>query len=144
MSGGHTSSPRPAPAAESVIFSRYLIGVTASAELSDRYALACAALFPEPPSAPDAALVAFALRHPRWIAALDAAAALVRPGALLRRKILVMAAILETTPRHADLFLPRAQSPFGFFLTVMRVGVASAWRAAVGLLLLAVAQRAGR
>jgi hypothetical protein len=38
---------------------------------------------------------------------LDAVLALLRPQSLLRARLLVMAAILETTPAHAADFLPR-------------------------------------
>jgi hypothetical protein len=57
----------------------------------------------------------FGLASPdRWILMiplltgfLDAGAALVMPAHSLRRKILIMTALIETTPDYADLFLPR-------------------------------------
>jgi hypothetical protein len=130
------------PTTEAIVFSRYLVGVHPSPEHAARYARACATLFPDPPSAQDASLVAFALRWPWFLGPLDAASALIRPGSLLRRRILVMAAILETTPEHAEKFLPRARSPLGVLWTIAHVGVTSIAQAAVGVPLLALATRA--
>lgn len=132
----------PGPRAESALFSRYLLGVNAPPHLSERYDAACARLFPEPPAPADAALLSFARRHPWSIAPLDAAAALIRPGSLLRRKILVMAAILETTPDHADRFLPKARPVPALLLTIVWVGITSVVYAAIGLPLIYLAQRA--
>jgi hypothetical protein len=129
------------PAAEADLFARYLTGAPARQEIADRYVQACAVLFTDPASAEDQRLMAFALRHPRLVAPLDAAAALVRPGSLFRRKALVMSAILETTPEGAAFFLPRARSPLGVILTILRVGAASVVHSAAGLLLLPLAQR---
>ena len=52
---------------------------------------------------------------------LDAAAGLLRPGGALRNRILLMAAILETTPEFADHFLPQHMGPLAL---VLHVGVA--------------------
>lgn len=133
----------PAAAAEADLFSRYLLGADPAPELADRYARACDRLFPTPPSAPDAALVAFALRHPRLLPALDSAAAILRPGSLLRRKILVMAAILEATPSGADHFLPRPHTRMGLAFLLLRTTASAAANLAVGVPALWLAQRSG-
>jgi hypothetical protein len=130
--------------AEAVLFARYLVGVDPPGALVERYDRACATLFPDPPTRDDAAVLAFALRHPRSIPALDAACALLRPGALLRRKILVMTAVLETTPDGAATFLPRARSPIGLALTIIGVGATAVVHTAAGLVVLYLAQRRGR
>lgn len=126
---------------EARALARYLLRLDPAPALVERYADACAVLFPDPPTRADDALLRFAVRHPRLIAPLDAAAAIVLPGALLRRRILVMAAILETTPEHAERFLPRARSPLALFLILLRTALAGALHVAVGLPLLVWARR---
>jgi hypothetical protein len=135
-------SAAPSPAFEADLFVRYLTGAPASPEIAGRYGRACSILFTEPAPPEDERLVTFALRHPSLVPCLDAAAALVRPGSLLRRKILVMASILEATPQGAKMFLPRARSPVGTILAVLRASAATVIHTGAGLLLLAIAQRA--
>src|SRR5438046_9346229 len=101
----------PALEAEARLFTRYLVGRPPPAELVDRYRAANAAIFTEPVAREDAALVAFARRHPWSVSLLDAASGLLRPGSLLRNKILLMAAILETSPAFAAELLPRDARP---------------------------------
>jgi hypothetical protein len=50
----------------------------------------------------------YALRHPWSIPMLDAGTALARGGSLFRKKLLVMMAILETTPEFVDRTEPRS------------------------------------
>jgi hypothetical protein len=111
-------------------FGRHVVGVPPSEELLGRYRAACAKLFPEPPDAVDAALLAFAARHPWSVGPLDAATALLRPASALRARILVMAAVLETTPQFADAFLPR---PCGRLALVGRLAVIGARAVARGM-----------
>ena len=106
--------------AEFRLFSRYLTGRKADAELADRYAGAVASLFPN--EKPSAAL-RFARRHPWALGPLDAACALSQPEDPLRKRLLTAAAILEATPRHADLFLSRPASRTS---TVLQLGWAGA------------------
>lgn len=134
----------PGPHAEAVLFSRYLLGQDPPPELADRYAAACAHLFPTHPSPADAAILAYALAHPRALPALDSAAALLRPGSLLRRKVLVMAAVLEATPAGAEHFLPRARTLSGLTSLLFRTAVSAAWNLALGIPLLWLAQRRDR
>lgn len=129
-------------AVEARVFARYLVRTEPSPELTARYADAMAALFPEPPAPADAALVRFACDKPWSVPFLDAAAGLVAPGSRLRAKILVMAAILETTPALADEFLPRNDVPFGTLVVRLAgAGLAAVGYALGGLALLPVARR---
>jgi hypothetical protein len=145
---GRVSDPvREAPggsdplAAEARLFARTLVGRTPSAALVERYADANRTLFPTPASDADEALVAFARRHPWSTSLLDAACGWLRPGARLREKILVMAAVLETTPEFADEFLPRTAPPAALVVRLAGLGLLAAARAAVGILLLPIATR---
>ena len=127
--------------AEAHLFARYLLGCAPEPELVARYRAASRTLWPAPPSRRDAALLAFVRRHPWSVGPLDAAAALLDPGGLLRSKILVTSAILETTPAHADAFLPRSPSPLGLFSRLLASGVIAVAQAIAGALIYPLAVR---
>ncbi|MBI2300044.1 MAG: lipopolysaccharide biosynthesis protein [Armatimonadetes bacterium] len=124
---------------EAACYARYLLGVTPPPEMVDRYVAANAVLFAAPPSPADAAVLAFATRHPIALPWLDAAAAVLRPRSRLRRKLVVMLAILEAAPNFAERFLPR----HGFALIPIAVayGLISAIKAGGGVLLLLLLER---
>jgi hypothetical protein len=128
-------------AVEALRFARTLVGRTPPAALVARYAEASRTLFPTPASDADEAIVAFACRHPWSTSLLDAACGWLRPGARLREKILVMAAVLETTPEFADEFLPRTAPPVALAARLAGLGILAAVRAAAGILLLPIATR---
>lgn len=116
------------------LFARYLIGVRATREIARRYRQAHVHRFDElePPSV----ALAYSLRHPRLLGFIESACGIARPEDVLRRKLLVMSAILETMPEHADLFLPRH---IPLFPLLARLGWNSSRaivKAAVGLFLL--------
>jgi len=126
---------------EGRLFGRYLVGRVPPQELVERYQEANRVLFRGAGPGPDAAVVAFARRHPWSIPFLDGAAGLVRPASLLRSKILVMAAVLEASPAFADEFLSRAVHPVSLALRLLGLGTLAVARAAVGVLVYAVAAR---
>ena len=107
-------------AAEARLFARYLVGRDPIPAHVDRYVAASRAHFGEPLAVEDAAVLAWVRRHAWSVGMLDAAAGLLRPGGALRNRILLMAAILETTPEFADHFLPRQVGPLAL---VLRLGV---------------------
>jgi hypothetical protein len=117
--------PRPRPhldalRTEAILFSRYLVGADPPEELITRYAEADAILFEAPASAADRKILAFARAHP-WSIALFDARTCVSPGSRFRRKLLVMMAILETTPRFVAQTSP---APAGLGALVVRAGAA--------------------
>jgi hypothetical protein len=126
---------------EARVFGRYLVGRLPPDELIERYAEANRVLFTEPADAADVAVVRFARRHPWSVPFLDAAAGLRRPGGLLRSKVLVMAAILETSPAFADEFLPHTVPSAALVLCVGVYGLLAVMQAAVGILLYAATAR---
>ena len=135
------TNDRETLAAEGRAFARYLVGGIPSGDLVQRYVDASRVLFDPPTDDRDRALLGFVRRHPWSAGHLDAAAALLLPAGQLRGRILVMAAILEASPAHADAFLPCAL-PLPRLVT--RLGLAGARamaRAAIGLVLYAVATR---
>ena len=127
---------------EAQAFGRYLVGRTPPAELVARYRAANETLFTDPVSAEDAAIVAFACRHPWSVGPLDAVSGLFRPGSALRNKVLVMAAILETTPAFADDFLLPPVRPLALAVRVTGLGLAVVGRTLLGVALLPLAARA--
>ena len=126
---------------EGRLFGRYLVGREPPRELVERYREANRILLGGTAPGSDAAVVAFARRHPWSIPFLDGAAGLVRPGSLLRNKILVMAAVLEASPAFAEEFLSRTVHPVSLVLRVLGLATLAVVRAAVGVLVYAAAAR---
>ena len=127
-------------AVEARTFARYLVGRVPPDESVARYVDASHALFPAPPASEESVL-AFARRHPWSVGFLDAASGLLRPGSLLRSKLLVMAAILEASPAFADDFLPRSVPPVALFVQLALHGSLVVVRALLGPLVWAAATR---
>ena len=119
---------------EAKVFSRYLIGCNISDVIAERYAAAVTLLTPTS-SQKELGIERFAVRFPFWIACLDAAMALRFKEATMRKKILIMFAILETIPEYSNYFLPQKHSLFYIF-TIMAVGCRSILRFVFGWILL--------
>jgi hypothetical protein len=127
--------------AEARLFGRHLVGREPDAEILSRYREACARLWPEPPVGADAARLAWVRRHPWSLGPLEAAAALLDPAGPLRSRVLLTAALLETTPRHANDFLPDEPGLVPLFLRLAAFGTLAVVKALVGALLWPVAGR---
>ena len=127
--------------AEAAAIGRFILKRPIEAEFIDRYVAAHEHLALRPSYRADATVLAFAMTHVATLPSLDAAAALVRPQALLHRKALLLTAILEASPRYADQFLPRTRSWLGLAALVARVGLATMFQIAVGVLILAMVER---
>ncbi len=116
---------------EAASFGRYLLGREIDVASCNAYETAARALA----YGDDDGATRFALREPWSLAALDGALAIVKPDAPLRKKLLLMAAVLETRPEYCDDFLPRDRSAFDALAvagSVARAGVLAAF----GMLLL--------
>lgn len=94
---------------EAGILGQYILGETPSAVVVELYASAHAKLAGLTAEAADP-VVNFALRHPWSIGLLDGALAFRDRDAPLRRRLLVMFAILETQPAYSERFLPRSHT----------------------------------
>lgn len=81
-------------------FARYLIDAEISTALVDRYVRANARALHDAPTAADEAVLAFVHEHPWSVGWLDAGTAFMPKAPLLRRKLVVMLAIVEATPDH--------------------------------------------
>jgi hypothetical protein len=126
---------------EAAIFGRYLVGRVPPAELVARYVAANGFVFASPAEAPERALLAFVRQRPWSVGMLDAAAGLRAPAGRLRGKILLLGAILETSPTFADEFLPRPVPPARLALSLFRHGVVAVACAVLGLPLYAMLAR---
>ena len=89
---------------------RYLTGVSPPPDILDRYVEAHAWLFRDAVSPREHASVIFARQHAWALPYLDAGLAVLRPHSRLRNKILLMFALLETTPDFIDLFFAESLS----------------------------------
>ena len=83
----------------------------------------------------------FCVGHPWSLPLIDAAAALTGRAPLLRARLQLMAAVLETTPEFADDFLPRVRSRASVLATVAWSGIMAAGKALLGAPLLFVVRR---
>ncbi len=82
-------------------------------------------------------LFEFALRK-RWaIGAIDGALAFKNPEHVIRRKLLVMSAVLECRPQYADLFIPKKRS-FFYIVAFGWIGFRAVSKAIFGRLLVAL------
>jgi hypothetical protein len=103
---------------EARLFGRYLVGRDPDEQLVERYVRAN-----EVHGLGSDRDVEFAREHPWAIALLDASAGVIGGESLLRKKLLVMTAIVETTPALVDRTAPSA---VGLPRLVLRVGFAGA------------------
>jgi hypothetical protein len=124
-------------AREAGLFARYLLDRDPPEELIARYIAASEEVFPQLPTADDAALLAFVGRHPGALPFVDAAAGVLRPGSLLRKKILLMAAILEASVHHAREFLAPPPGRGRTLLALSRYALSSGVKLAIGAVMLA-------
>ncbi len=119
-------------AAECELFTRYLLGRSTPESITRRYVQANGQIL----DSTGDRVVAFVMRH-RWaLPYLDAACGLRQRDGALRAKLLMLTAILETTPEFADHFLPEASGRFAFIIHGARQGTIAVLKAAVGLFLL--------
>ncbi len=118
---------------EAAVLTRFVVGREAGPEFAARYVAAHQHLLREPIEPRDATLLSLVI-HRRWLLpCVDAALALRRPAALLHKKTLLMAAILEASPRFADDFLPRRAGALGLAWLSLRIGTATIAQLAIGL-----------
>jgi len=116
---------------------RYLLGAVPPTEITERYAAAVGQLAAG--EAPDAVLAA-ALRCPVLLPLLDAACGLRRPGCVLRKRLLIMTAILETHPAYAERYMPRARGIVSLVAMLSWDGSVAVAKAVLGVPVLALVE----
>ena len=121
------------------VFCRYLAGREATDYLLATYRAAHATGAVEPAggsSAFEHGVVALARRSGLLARALDARARILAPGSLLRRKLVLVLAILETSAEtEAAVDTPTHSGPVGLGLHLVGLGLAFGCLFVVGLLL---------
>jgi len=128
-------------AREARIFTRYLVARDCPPPCADRFARGTVALHSGLARDDELAVTRFAVAHPWTLPLLDAGAAITGRGRLLRARLQLMAAVLETTPEFADDFLPRASSRARVLATLAWSGLSTALMAVVGAPLLYLVRR---
>lgn len=120
---------------EARLFARYLLDCEPPPDMIDRYINANRKLGTDVVISTfiDEKIMEFALTHPRAIPFLDAAAGILQPDALLRKKIYIMAAVLEASPRYAKDFLSENLSPLLLIHRLMTNGLAAGIKILVGI-----------
>lgn len=137
--------PRPddALAREANVLARYLLDVDCPPELAERYAGALALRTPNSNlPTPAERVAAYAIARPWSLPYIAATAPFFGAGALLRERLTLLSAILETTPRFAADFMPRDLSVPRLLWVVASQSLLAGTRLALGVPLLFVARLA--
>jgi len=121
---------------ECLAIGEYLTGRPIPKALCKRYVDANGILFAaDKEISAERVIVQFVRRHTWTLPYLDARLGLFQPDSLLRRKILLMTAILETTPEFTDAFLPERVSRHRLLLSVVGYGILSVVKLIIGMAL---------
>lgn len=128
---------------EAIRFAWYLVRAEPSEALIERYVQANAALFLDPPTERDTAVLRFAHAYPWSLPLLDAGTAVGTGAPRLRRKLLVMMAILEATPELVDRTAPveSGTGPVELAFRIAKAGAVAAFELAAGAALAIVVGR---
>jgi len=111
------------------MFARSLIGHEPSQPIIDRYIAAHEhVLTPQADS-----IVAFVRRCPWSLPLLDAACAWREPDGLLRRKMIVTVALLETAPQHREAFVYEPRGKVAYMTRCFTLGVSASIKVLLGL-----------
>lgn len=121
---------------EAITFGKYLL----SGEMPDEKTIALYEAAHEHKklnvTAAEQKLFSFAVKN-RWaLGAIDGALAFKNPEHVLRKKLLVMSAILESRPQYAELFLPKKRSAF-YILAFGWIGFRAVCKAVLGRVVIA-------
>lgn len=131
-----TSAADPWLAHEARVLTRYLLDRDCPPELVERYVKGSVARHIPDPEPRDRRIAQFAVRHPRTLPLLDAAAAITGAAPLLRAKLQLMSAVVETSTHFASEFFPRPVSRPAALLRLVGYGMSTAVKALVGIPLL--------
>ncbi len=126
---------------EARLFARYLLDCDPPREMVDRYISANRHLGLNVVTAENEHISNFSLSHPWSIPFLDAATGFLQPEAALRKKIYIMAAVLEASPRYAKDFLPDNLSPLLLFVRLITNGLTAGIKILVGLPMFLIIRR---
>ena len=119
---------------EAEVFGKYLLGAKPGEGSVSLYDDAIAKLKVDPSSTKDTRAINFVLKNPSCIGFVDASHALFNSRSLLRKKLHIMFAILETQPEYAHLFLPEKRK-HNSFIYALWVGTSAVAKALIGKLI---------
>lgn len=126
-------------AREAHCFARYLIRRPATERLVARYGEALEGLgLAVPQSGYDRRMVAAAGRHPLAVEALDTAAALLDRKCLLRRRLFVLAGLMETDSDFTQCFFEPPPGRPGVLMSLLGSGLRAAFWLVLGAPVLCV------
>ncbi len=122
---------------EAIAIAKYLTGREPEEFIIDRYISGVHTKFSNMAETNDRAIESFIQKYPSALSCIDAASAILYPRRLLRKKILLMVAILETTPEYCGYFFPTRFSKSLFIFKTFAFLLKTSIQAFVGLILLA-------
>lgn len=112
-------------------FARYLVGVSVSDTVVNRYQDGVKAL-----GLSESAALAMARSHPSLLGPLDAVCSLLKRDDALRQRLILLSAILETDVATARAYMPGDHGAFRIGLGVMLSGMRGAFNLFIGMCLL--------
>jgi nucleoside-diphosphate-sugar epimerase len=115
---------------EAEAIARYLLHCAPPPELARRYVEANRVLLSAEPLSSEVKLFR---RYPSFLGLLEAGSGIIRPQSLLRKKVLLMAAILEATPHYADFFLAEPRGRLRFALDLYWLIPVAVAKAVIGI-----------
>jgi hypothetical protein len=130
--------PQRSAEAEARTISRYLVGRDCAPAMIERYTKGRALITG---ASGNDEVIEFGLRRPWSLPFLDAAAAIIPGGEALRARVLLMAAVLETSPDFATDFFPREVNRERLVMELVTSSLAAGARLAVGVPLLLLVRR---
>jgi hypothetical protein len=128
---------------EASVFTRYLLDCEPPPDMVESYISANRHLGVNAATAADEHILNFSVSHPWSIPYLDAATGISMNDSLLRKKIYIMAAVLEASPRYSESYLPEPLSPFMFFPRLVASGLKACIKIIIGIpMLMLIRKRA--
>ena len=121
---------------EAVLIATYLLKHSPSESIIHRYMRGVQTRLPLTPEGIDKSIQSFILQHPWSLLYLDAVSAFLAPKNLLRSKILLMIAILETTTEYYDHFSPSPSSRIKVIGKILLITLSSFFQVLIGFVLL--------
>lgn len=116
---------------EAEIFGKYLLGKVPNEKSIALYEKAMEELRISPVRNEER-LLRFMLKNPGSVKWIDSALAMFRKESQIRKRMLVMCAILETQPEYVELFLPKRTN----MIYILWVGACAVFRSFVGVLMI--------
>jgi hypothetical protein len=120
---------------EAIFIATYLFKRHPKEDVINRYIAGVNIVLNQPLNLPDEKIQSFIRLHPKSLPYLDAASAILYPKRLLRNKILLMVAILETTPDYCDEFFTTPFSKGKFVLEIIFIAIKTSFQVGIGVCL---------